>query len=139
MARPYSADLRERVLRAHERREGSQRVLAERFGVSLGAVCTWLQQARAEGRRAPRPMGGRCKPLGGTDPAVLAAIVAERRDATLAEYAAMLAARVGRRFSRPALCRALARAGLPRKKRRSTPASESAPTSPRRARPGTPR
>ena len=29
-----SVDLRERVLAAHERREGSQRVLAERFGVA---------------------------------------------------------------------------------------------------------
>src|SRR5919108_1288603 len=131
MARPYSADLRERVLRARERGEGSLRVLAARFGVSLGTVSGWLKQAREEGRRGPRPMGGRRQPLGGTDPALLAALVAERRDATLAEYAAMLAERVGRRFSRSALCRALRRAGLPRKKKRPTPASRSARTSPR--------
>jgi transposase len=118
MARPYSADLRERVLRAHERREGSQRMLAERFGVSLGAVCAWLKQAREQGQRGPHPRRGGGRALGGTDPAVLAEIVAERRDATLAEYAEMLAARVGQRFSRPALCRALKRAGLPRKKTR---------------------
>jgi transposase len=112
-------------------------VLAERFGVSLGAVCTWLQQWRNDGRRGPRPMGGGGKPpLGGTDPAVLAELVAERRDATLAEYADMLAARTGQRFSRPALCRALARAGLRRKKRRSGRRSRSAPTLPRRVRLG---
>ena len=46
-----SVDLRERVLASHERREGSQRVLAERFGVSLGTVNGWLRQAREEGRR----------------------------------------------------------------------------------------
>ena len=32
MPRPYSLDLRERVLRAHEAGEGSRRVLAKRFG-----------------------------------------------------------------------------------------------------------
>ena len=46
MARPWSVDLRERVLRAHEAGEGSQRVLAKRFGVSVGAVCGWLAVAR---------------------------------------------------------------------------------------------
>src|ERR671916_776932 len=51
-----SVDLRERVLAAHERREGSQRLLAERFGVALGTVNAWLRQAR-EGRRAPRRRG----------------------------------------------------------------------------------
>jgi transposase len=110
-----SVDLRERVLAAHERREGSQRVLAERFGVSLGTVNGWLRQARA-GRRAPRPRRGGPAALGGAGPEVLRAMVAERSDATLAEYAAMLAERVGRQFSLSVLCRALRRAGLRRKK-----------------------
>ena len=111
-----SVDLRERVLRAHERREGSQRVLAERFGVGLGTVNKWLRLARDEGRRAPlRPRGGP-KPLGGVDPALLRELVAERNDATLAEYAQRPAERVGRRFSASVLCRALARLGPRRKK-----------------------
>jgi transposase len=121
-----SVDLRERVLAAHERREGSQRVLAERFGVAVGTVNGWLRQAR-EGRRAPlRRRGGRAA-LGGAGPEALAAMVAERPDATLDEYAAMLAERVGRRFSPAVLCRALRRAGLRRKKRPCTRASRSAP------------
>ena len=49
MARPYSVDLRERVLRAHEAGEGSQRVLAARFGVSVGVVCGWPRRARRGG------------------------------------------------------------------------------------------
>src|SRR5215213_2338231 len=114
-AMALSVDLRERVLAAHERREGSQRVLAERFGVAVGTVNGWLRQVR-EGRRAPlRGRGGRAA-LGGAGPEVLSALVAERPDATLAEYAAMLAERVGRRFSPAVLCRALRRAGLRRKK-----------------------
>jgi transposase len=114
-----SVDLRERVLAAHERREGSQRVLAERFGVAVGTVNGWLRQTR-EGRRTPlRRRGGRAA-LGGAGPQELTAMVAERPDATLAEYAEMLARRVGRRFSPAVLCRALRRAGLRRKKRPCT-------------------
>ena len=133
-----SVDLRERVLAAHERREGSQRVLAERFGVAASTVNGWLRQARA-GRRAPlRRRGGRSA-LGGAGPADLAAIVAKRPDATLAEYAAMLAERVGRRFSPAVLCRALRRAGLRRKKKPSTQASRSGPMSRPHGPPGGPR
>ena len=130
-----SVDLRERVLAAHERREGSQRVLAERFGVAVGTVSGWLRQAR-EGRRAPLRRRGGPVALGGAGPEVLSALVAERPGATLAEYAAMLAERVGRRFSPAVLCRALRRAGLRRKKRPCTPASRSGRMSPPPAPPG---
>jgi transposase len=123
-----SVDLRERVLAAHERREGSQRVLAERFGVAVGTVNGWLRQARA-GRRAPLQRGGGRTALGGAGPEDLTAMVAERPDATLAEYAEMLARRVGRRFSPAVLCRALRRAGLRRKKKPCTRASRSGPMS----------
>ncbi|MFC7478642.1 hypothetical protein ACFQS7_30280 [Dankookia sp. GCM10030260] len=124
-----SANLRERVLAAHERREGSQRVLAERFEVAVGTVNNWLRQAR-EGRRAPlRRRGGQPLLGGAAEPGLLAALVAERPDATLAEYAGMLAERIGRRFSTPVICRALRRAGLRRKKRPCTRASRSGPTS----------
>ena len=85
MARPYSLDLRERVLRAHEAGEGSQRVLAKRFGVSVGAVCGWLTVARDEGRRGPRSHGGGRRALGGADPQALVALVAERGDLYLTE------------------------------------------------------
>ncbi len=132
------ADLRERVLAAHVRREGGQRVPAERFGVALGAVNGWLRQAR-EGRRAPLARRGGRPPPGGTDPAVLAEPVARRPDATPSEYAEMPAERAGRRFSLPALRRALRRAGPRRKKRRRTRASRSGPTSSRPGPPGGPR
>lgn len=116
MARVYSTDLRERVLRAHDAGEGSQRVLAARFGVSVGAVCGWLRAARDEGRRGPRPRRGGRRALNGADPQALAELVAEQNDATLAQYGARLAERTGVRASAAALCRALARLGLRRKK-----------------------
>jgi transposase len=127
MPRPYSADLRERVLRAHEAGEGSQRVLAARFGISVGAVCGWLAALHGEGRRGPRPHGGGRRALGGADPRVLTGLVAEQGDLCLGEYARRFAARTGTPpLSAAARCRALARLGLPRKKRRCTPASASA-------------
>jgi len=116
MARPYSVDLRERVLQAHETGEGSQRVLAARFAVSVGTVCGWLGIARREGRRGPRAHGGGRRLLGGADPQVLAGLVAEQNDATLAQYGTRLAERTGVRLSEAAICRALTRLGLSRKK-----------------------
>jgi transposase len=130
-----SVDLRERVLAAHERREGSQRVLAERFGVALGTVNGWLRQAR-EGRRAPLHRRGGPAALAGVGPEVLTALVAERPDATLAEYAATLATRGGRRVSPAELCRALRRAGLRRQKRPCAPPNRSGQMSPPPAPPG---
>src|SRR3954451_11265442 len=116
MPRPYSADLRERVLLADEAGVPPA-VIAQRFGVGLSTVYLWRQQARVEGRRCAKPHGGGRAP--GIDPAgeaILRALVSERNDRTLDEYREQLAARAaGRRVSRPTLCRTLRRLGLWRK------------------------
>ena len=104
------------MLRAHEAGEGSQRLLAERFAVSAGMVCGWLGIARREGRRGPRAHGGGRRLLGGADPQVLAGLVAAQNDATLAQYRTRLAERTGVRVREAAVCRALTRLGLSRKK-----------------------
>jgi transposase len=136
MPRPYSTDLRERVLVASERREGTQAAIARRFNVSEATVENWLRQARREGRRGPKPHAGGPSPrLGAAALAVLRALVLADNAATLQEYADRLAARTGVRGSPPVLCRALQRLGLPRKKRRSGRASRTGPRSPRNARP----
>ena len=67
MPRPYSVDLRERVLRAYEAGAGSQRVLATRFSIGVGTVCGWMVAARDKGRRGSRPHGGDRPALGGAD------------------------------------------------------------------------
>ena len=136
MARPYSADLRERVLLAHEGGEAGATALARRFRIGLSTLYRWLEEARDEGRRAPRPMGRGPAPLGGAED-VLRALAAEQNDATLAEYAERFAARTGRRRSPSAIRRALRRLGLPRQKSRSGPRSGTARTWPRRGPRGT--
>jgi transposase len=130
MPKPYSADLRERVLLAGEAGL-SPAIIARRFGVGLSTVYLWRQQARAEGRRCAKPhAGGRTPGIDATGEAILRALVSEQNDRTLDEYREQLAARTGRpRVSRPTLCRALRRLGLWRKKRRYAPANKIVPIS----------
>jgi transposase len=122
MPRPYSTDLRERVLTAYEAGEGSQAEIAERYRVGERTLSGWLKAVREQGRRQPKQRARGPAPLGGAG-TVLAELVAEQNDATLAEYADRLAERTGVRRSLAAVCRALKRLGLVRKKRRSGPPS----------------
>ncbi len=137
MPRACSTDLRERVLAACGAGEGSQAAVARRFRVGERTVSRWLRTARAEGRRGPKAAARERVPVGGAGE-VLAALVAERNDATLAEYAGLLDERAGVRRSPSAICRALQALGLVRKKRRSGPPSRTGRMSPRRGRRGGP-
>ena len=123
MPRPHSTDLRQRALLACEQDEDDLTAIARRFRVGVSTLRLWRRQAREEGRRAPRPMGRGPAPLDG-DLLLLNQLVAERNDATLAEYADLLAARTGKpQRSAPALCRALKRLGWVRKQGRCGPAN----------------
>src|SRR4051812_39181551 len=100
MPRAYSTDLRERALAAYE---GRQSEIARLYRIGERTLSGWLRTAREEGRRSPKPRRGGRAPLGGEREA-LAGLVAERNDATLAEYADLLAERAGVRRSASALC-----------------------------------
>lgn len=58
MVRPYSMDLRERVLLAVERDGLSARSAAARFGVSHSSAIKWVRLHRRTGSVAPGKMGG---------------------------------------------------------------------------------
>jgi transposase len=58
MARPYSLDLRERVVRAVQSGQ-SCRSVADVFGVSVASVVKWSQRYRSTGSAAAKPMGSR--------------------------------------------------------------------------------
>jgi putative transposase len=58
MGRPYSLDLRERVVAAVEKGGISRRRAAAQFGVGISTVITWVKRFRATGTVAPGKMGG---------------------------------------------------------------------------------
>jgi transposase len=58
MVRPYSLDLRERVVAAVENGQ-TCRAAAELFDVSVASVVKWSQRARTTGSAAAKPMGGK--------------------------------------------------------------------------------
>lgn len=58
MVRPYSLDLRERVVAAVECGQ-TCRAVADLFDVSVASVVKWSQRARVTGSAAAKPMGGK--------------------------------------------------------------------------------
>ena len=116
--KPYSLDLRRRVLAAWQRGEGSQRQLAARFSVHLTFVRNLLRLYRQSGSIEPRPHGGGRRPLAdGPVLERLTQMVAQRPDDTLDEHRERLAAAGGPAMSRATLARALQRLKLTVKKK----------------------
>jgi transposase len=112
--RPYSLDLRQRVLAALDAGEGSQPEIAARFRVSVSFITRLLRRRRQTGSVTPKPHGGGHPPA--LDRAArrrLRRLVREQADATLEE----LAARVGVPCGRMAIFRTLRELRITRKKK----------------------
>ena len=58
MGKPYSVDLRERVVRAVEVGGQSRHAAARQFGIGVSSVIRWVQRLREKGSLAPGQMGG---------------------------------------------------------------------------------
>jgi transposase len=61
MARPYSMELRERVVQAVEQDGLSRRQAAARFKIGIKTAVDWVLRFRETGSPAAKPMGG-CRP-----------------------------------------------------------------------------
>src|SRR4051794_6293722 len=122
--RPYSQDLRQRIVGTVQRGEGTVRQIAERFLVSVSFVTRLLQLHRSSGSVEPRPHGG-------GNPAVLTPedlerlreFIRERPEATLQECAA----HPGTACGLVTISRALNKSGLPRKKKAPRAAGQDSP------------
>jgi transposase len=92
MARPYSKDLRDRVVGSVAGGR-SCRATAAIFGVSVASVVKWSRRWRATGSAAAKQMGGWRQLLLQSERAWLLARVAEKPDLTLRAVVAELAER----------------------------------------------
>src|SRR5215470_14685239 len=127
MARPYSPDLRDRVVGSVASGR-TCRATAALFGVSVASVVKWSQRWRASGSAAAKPMGGR-RPLRLTpERDWLLARIAEKPDLTVRAVMAELVER-GTPVSYGAVWRFFRHEGITFKKKACTPASRIAPTS----------
>jgi len=120
----YSMDLRQRVMRACDDRVGSQRRIADLFGVSLSWVEKLLRRRRQTGSIPPKPHGGGGRPA--LDESVieqLRVLVQEDPDVTLSP----LRDRLERSVSLSVIHRALVKLGLTYKRRRCGPLNKAAP------------
>ena len=126
MGKPYSQDLRERVVSALE--EGmSTRQAAARFSVGIATVGTWGRLKRSQGDVRPAKQG---KPTGSVldvHEEFILGLLRDKPDTTLAEMVERLAADRGVRVVGTAVWKFLDRRDQTHKKRLRTPASKSAP------------
>ena len=113
----YSVDLRQKIIDAHNQKEGSQRQLAKRFRVSLSFIENLLKRYRTDGTVEPRAHGGgQSAKLSPEQESVIATLVEEDNDAILTELCDRLEQRVGVRVSRATMGRIVQKLKLTRKK-----------------------
>lgn len=137
MVKPYSQDLRERVMSAVD--DGtSVRAAAPLFRVSVSYIYKALGRRRATGERTARRSGGAPKPKLAEHGEALRQRIAEHPDATLAELQTWLSAEREVKVSVGCLWNTLDRLGLPLKKSHNGPPSRTERTWPKRAGTGAP-
>lgn len=118
--KPYSIDLRQRVLDAVDRGT-SRRLIVEQLEVSLSTIKRYLKQRRVTGRLAAKPIPGRTPKKGASLDADLPAQLAAHDDFTLEQHCQLWEASQGVLVSTASMSRAIARLGWTRKKNRWVP------------------
>lgn len=116
--KPYSIDLREKIVKAYCEGDTSIRKVANRFGVAKSFVQKLLSMNKTQGHVKPKQQGGAMSgELEGYE-AQLAAMVEKYPDATLLEYCEYWGTSYNHWLSTSTMCRALQKQKLTIKKRR---------------------
>jgi transposase len=118
MPKPYSLDLRERVVR-HVDEGHSRRAAAAHFRVSVSFVVNLVKAFRVRGSLVPQPSGGRRHAKLEPHRVFLLEKVAEKADITMPELAAELLAQSGVKADPASLSHWFIRNGLSFKKKPS--------------------
>src|SRR5438105_13168272 len=116
--KPYSQDLREKIVRALEAQDETQEEVASRFSVSTSFVVKLWRRWRSTGSAAALPRaGGRQRSLQAAEEMIRREL--ERQpDLTLAELCEKVGATGAASVSTKTMCLELRRLSLPRKKSR---------------------
>jgi transposase len=120
--KPYSKDLRLKVLKAVDRGMPRKEV-AEVFGVSMPTIKRWLKRRRETGEVAAKPNPGPPARKGMALEQALPAQLRANPDFTLEEHQQLFEESYGMSVSTASISRAFERLGLPLKKRHSSPQS----------------
>ena len=121
--KPYSQDLRQKIVRALEAQDETQEEVAARFCVSTSFVVKLWRRWRETGSATALPhAGGRGRSLLASE-ATIRRELARQPDLTLAELCETVSGRGGASVSPKTMCLELRRLSLPRKKSRSITAS----------------
>jgi transposase len=115
--KPYSVDLREKIVYAYERGDTSVRKVAVQFGVARSYVQKLLLLKKTQGHLEPKQQGGALKGQLDEYGRELAAMVQSYPDATLAEYCEYFGEQYQVWVCRSVMCCALQKQQLTRKKR----------------------
>ena len=123
--KPYSLDLRQKIIDVYETVPISQRQLAKRFGVTLSFIEKRLKQRRETGSIAPKVRTQQTPTkLNEANLAVLRQLVEAHNDATLEELRNLLKQATGIQVERSTIDRMLKKLNLTLKKKRSTRAKK---------------
>lgn len=115
--KPYSVDLREKIVNAYERGGTSVRKIAVQFGVAKSYVQKLLQLKRTLGHLEPKKQGGAVKGKLDEYGSELTEMVKSHPDATLSEYCEYFGEKYKVWVCTSVMCCALQKQKLTRKKR----------------------
>jgi len=116
----YSTDVRCQLVQAYQRRLGSQRALADAFGVSPSFVKKVLRRYRTTGQLMPKPPTEGQKPRSNAAArSMLWDLVRARPESTLEELCTHVATTTGIQVSVSTMYRTLQRLGISRRQSHS--------------------
>lgn len=116
--KPYSIDLRQKVLDAHLKNQTSIREIAEKFGVSDSFVRKLLKRHQETGGIEPKPhSGGASAKLTEEHYVLVESMIAENNNITLVVLCKQIEAKTGIRVSVPTMCRILQKLKLGKNKK----------------------
>jgi putative transposase len=120
--KPYSLDLRQKIIDIQEREGISQRGLAQRFGVALSFIQKLLKRYRETGSLSPQVRSQQTPTkLNANQLLVLQELVEKHNDATLKELQALLLQETNVKVSQSTIHRMLKKLNITLKKRPFTP------------------